>query len=205
MAVLVADIREEITQKQETFNASRLDPVAVEVIDLFVQFSRALGQPRSVAEIYGLLFISHHPLAMDELIERLDLSKGSASQGLKYLQELGAVRTVYVAGERRTHYQAVAELRHLAGSFLRQQILTHFEDSEARLARIPADDCGGIPADVSKHKPAVCKLVFATHIPAAACTQEPALYTRALAPCIQEPAPLNTPWRRQLDSRRTQS
>lgn len=138
MAVLVADIREEITQKQETFNASRLDPVAVEVIDLFVQFSRALGQPRSVAEIYGLLFISHQPLAMDELIERLDLSKGSASQGLKYLQELGAVRTVYVAGERRTHYQAVAELRHLAGSFLRQQILTHFEDSEARLARITA-------------------------------------------------------------------
>lgn len=114
----------------------RLEPVEVEVIHLFVQFSRALGQPRSVAEIYGLLFISHKPLTLDDLIERLNLSKGSGSQGLKYLQDLGAVRTVYVAGERRTHYEAVAELRNLAGRFLRQQILTHFEGSKTRLERI---------------------------------------------------------------------
>jgi DNA-binding transcriptional regulator GbsR (MarR family) len=113
-----------------------LEPVEIEIIQLFVQFSRALGQPRSVAEMYGLLFVSHQPLAMDTLIERLHLSKGSASQGLKYLEELGAVRTVYVAGERRNHYEAVAELRNLAGRFLRQQILTHFADSESRLARM---------------------------------------------------------------------
>lgn len=116
-----------------------LNPVEVEVIHLFVQFSRALGQPRSVAEIYGLLFISHRPLPMDELIGRLELSKGSASQGLKYLLDLGAVRTVYAAGDRRTHYEAVAELRNLAGRFLRQQILTYFQDSGARLAHIAAE------------------------------------------------------------------
>src|ERR1700689_637831 len=81
--------------------SSRLELVEVEVIHIFVQFAGVLGQPRSVAEIYGLLFASHQPLAMDTLIERLNLSKGSASQGLKYLQELGAVRTVYVAGDRR--------------------------------------------------------------------------------------------------------
>src|SRR5882757_754091 len=124
---------------------SQLEPVEIEVIHLFVQFSRALGQPRSVAEIYGLLFVSHRPLPMDELIQRLRLSKGSASQGLKYLQDLGAVRTVYVAGERRTHYEAVAELRNLAGRFLRRQILTHFEDSDTRLDRIAvaAQDLAG--------------------------------------------------------------
>ena len=44
--------------------ASPLDPVEVEVIQLFVPFSRALGQPRSVAEIYGLHFVSHRPLAL---------------------------------------------------------------------------------------------------------------------------------------------
>jgi HTH-type transcriptional regulator, glycine betaine synthesis regulator len=113
-----------------------LEPVEVEVINLFVQFARALGQPRSVAEIYGLLFVSPRPLAMDTLIERLNLSKGSASQGLKYLQDIGGVRTVYVAGDRRTHYEAVAELRNLAGRFLRQQILTNFEGSGSHLDRI---------------------------------------------------------------------
>jgi HTH-type transcriptional regulator, glycine betaine synthesis regulator len=128
-----------LTEKLEVAtngSASRLEPVEVEVIHLFVQFSRALGQPRSVAEIYGLLFVSHKPLAMDDLIERLNLSKGSASQGLKYLQDLGAVRTVYAGGDRRTHYEAVTELRNLAGRFLRQQILTHLSDSESRLDHI---------------------------------------------------------------------
>ena len=136
MDLVLAEKSEETGKTNATH--SRLKPVEVEVIHLFVQFARALGQPRSVAEIYGLLFVSEKPLAMDTLIERLNLSKGSASQGLKYLQDLGGVRTVYVAGDRRTHYEAVAELRKLAGRFLRQQILTHFEDSETRLDRIAA-------------------------------------------------------------------
>jgi len=115
-----------------------LDRIEIEAINLFVQFSRALGQPRSYAEIYGLLFVSDQPLTMDTLIERLNLSKGSASQGLKFLGDLGAVRTVYLPGERRTHYEAVAELRKLAGSFISQQILPHFHDSGARLDRMAA-------------------------------------------------------------------
>lgn len=116
-----------------------LSAVEVETINLFVQFSRALGQPRSVAEIYGLLFMSPRPLPMDDLVARLHLSKGSASQGLKYLLDLGAVRTVYAAGDRRTHYEAVTELRQLAGRFLRRQVAVHFEDSAARLDRITAE------------------------------------------------------------------
>lgn len=139
------------------FHAS-LQPVEVDVIELFVQFSRALGQPRSVAEIYGLLFASHRPLNMETLIEQLQLSKGSASQGLKYLQELGAVRMVYIAGERRTHYQAVAELRNLAGRFLRQQILTHIDDTDARLARI-ALEAHKLGGDRRKHLNARIKLL----------------------------------------------
>jgi DNA-binding transcriptional regulator GbsR (MarR family) len=135
-----------------------LEPAEIDTIELFVQFSRALGQPRSVAEIYGLLFVSPEPLAMDMLIERLNLSKGSASQGLKYLEDLGAVRTVYVAGERRTHYEAVAELRNLAGRFLRRQILTHFEGSEARLDHIMAE-AQNLSSEKRKHVQARVKML----------------------------------------------
>jgi DNA-binding transcriptional regulator GbsR (MarR family) len=116
-----------------------LNPVEIEVIHLFVQLSRALGQPPSVAEIYGLLFVSPKPMPQDEFTERLNLSKGTASQGLRYLLDLGAVRTVYVAGDRRVHYEAVAELRNLANRFLRQQVLTYFDDSKDRLDRILAE------------------------------------------------------------------
>ena len=111
------------TIETQSNGATGLNPVEMKSIGLFVQFSQALGQPRSVAEIYGLLFISHLPLSLDEIIARLNMSRGSGSQGLNYLLDLGAVRTVYVSGQRRVHYEAVAELRNLAGRFLHQQIL----------------------------------------------------------------------------------
>jgi DNA-binding transcriptional regulator GbsR (MarR family) len=140
---------------QEPAPAARLSLLETEIIDFFVQLSRLLGQPRSLAEIYGLLFISGHPLAMDDLIERLQLSKGSASQGLKFLRNIGAVRMVYVAGERRVHYEAVAELRNLATRFLRDQIVPHLDNGQARLERIaemvkqlPAEQCGRVNARV---------------------------------------------------------
>ena len=152
MALHVAD------KSEAKAGASNLDPVEVEAINLFVQFSRALGQPRSYAEIYGLLFVSHEPLSMDTLIERLNLSKGSASQGLKYLEDLGAVRTVYLAGERRTHYEAVAELRNMAGRFLSQQILPHFHGNGARLDRIGAQ-AQKLSVERRKHVQARVKLL----------------------------------------------
>lgn len=118
--------------------AAHLSELEAGVIDLFVQVSRLLGQPRSLAEIYGLLFISARPLAMDDLIARLGLSKGSASQGLKFLRAAGAVREVYVPGERRVHYEAVAELRNLVTRFLRDQLVPHLDDGLSRLDRIAA-------------------------------------------------------------------
>lgn len=131
-------------------SASRLTPVEAEVIELFVQFSRALGQPRSVAEIYGLLFVSHLPLTLHDLKERLNISMGSTSQGLQFLQELGAVRAVEMPHSRRTHYTAVAELRKLAGNFLSSQISTHLSDTGDRLERI-TEQAGSLTGEARKH------------------------------------------------------
>ena len=47
---------------------------------------------------------------MDTLIECLNLNKGSAGQGLPSLEEPRAVRTVYLAGERRKHMSARVKL-----------------------------------------------------------------------------------------------
>ena len=116
--------------------AAQLNPLETEIIDLFVQLSRLFGQPRSLAEIYGLLFISARPLAMDDLIDRLRMSKGSASQGLKFLRNVGAVKMVYMPGDRRVHYEAVAELRNLITRFLRDQIVPHLNSGQERLERI---------------------------------------------------------------------
>lgn len=117
-------------------NPATVANLEAEVIGLFVELSRLTGQPRSYAEIYGLLFISARPITMEEIIERLGISKGSASQGLRFLHKAAAVKMVYVHRDRRVHYEAVAELRHLVTAFLRDQIIPQLESSRARLEHI---------------------------------------------------------------------
>ena len=52
-----------------------------ESIDFFVRLMSLLGLPRSVGEIYGLLYFTPSALTMDQIASRLEISIGSASQG----------------------------------------------------------------------------------------------------------------------------
>jgi len=108
----------------------------LESIDFFVRMMGILGMPRSVGEIYGLLYFSEVPLPMDQIVAKLGMSLGSASQGLKTLRSLKAVRTTYVPGDRRDHYQAETEFRRLFSNFLKEEILPHMESAKERIDRM---------------------------------------------------------------------
>lgn len=107
-----------------------------EVIALFVQLSRIIGQPRSYAEIYGVLFMAAEPMTLDGVIQRLGISRGSASQGLNFLKKAGAIRMVLIPGRRPQHYEAVAELRNLVAGILQDQVLPQVLESQKRLSQI---------------------------------------------------------------------
>jgi DNA-binding transcriptional regulator GbsR (MarR family) len=113
-----------------------LDPLERQVVGVFVDGVRVLGLPRSIGEIYGLLFISQTPLSLDDLVQRLHISKGSASQGLRMLKSLGAVREAENAAERRTYYEPAIELKRLAGGFIREQIRPHLERGKNKIDRL---------------------------------------------------------------------
>ena len=108
----------------------------IESIDFFVRMMSMLGMPRSVGEIYGLLYFSRSPLPMDQIVNRLGISLGSASQGLKTLRSLKAVRTSYVPGDRRDHYLAETEFRRLFSNFIKEEILPHMESAQDRITRM---------------------------------------------------------------------
>jgi len=106
-----------------------------QVIAVFIDGVKVLGLPRSIGEIYGLLFISQEPLSLDDFVERLDISKGSASQGLRTLKSLGAVREAKGAAnsERRTYYEPAVELKRLVGGFIREQIRPHIKSGKSKI------------------------------------------------------------------------
>jgi DNA-binding transcriptional regulator GbsR (MarR family) len=107
-----------------------------EVIELFVRMADVLNLPRSVGEIYGLLFISPAPLCLDDCRIRLNISKGSTSQGLKILRSFGAIRTVYIPGDRKDYYVAETSLRKMASGFAGEQIRPHVDSGKERIERI---------------------------------------------------------------------
>jgi DNA-binding transcriptional regulator GbsR (MarR family) len=115
-----------------------LTELEVEVIGVFVNAVKILGMPKSVGEIYGLLFMAPEPLPLDTLVARLNISKGSASQGLKVLRAFGAVKLVYAPGDRRDHFAAETELKKLAAGFIREEIGPHLESGATRLERLRA-------------------------------------------------------------------
>jgi DNA-binding transcriptional regulator GbsR (MarR family) len=113
-----------------------LDPLERQVVAFFVDGVRVLGLPRSIGEIYGLLFISQTALSLDDLVLRLHISKGSASQGLRMLKSLGAVREAEGGAERRTYYEPAIELKRLAGGFIREQIRPHLDSGKTKINRL---------------------------------------------------------------------
>lgn len=63
------------------------------VVTFFVHAADMLGVPKSVAAIYGICFASADPLGFSEIQDRLKISSGSISQGLRVLREVGALKT----------------------------------------------------------------------------------------------------------------
>jgi DNA-binding transcriptional regulator GbsR (MarR family) len=120
----------------ETANPRGLSPVEAESVEMFINFLRLLGWPKSVGEIYGLIFVSPRPLAMGEIMNRSGLSLGAASQGLKFLRDFGAVKSVYVPGERRDHYVASGELSRFATSYLEEELLPRMALAQERIHRM---------------------------------------------------------------------
>ncbi|MDE0861538.1 MAG: hypothetical protein OSA93_15350 [Akkermansiaceae bacterium] len=104
------------------------------VVEFFCDGVRMLGLPKSVGEIYGLLFISQSPLSLDDLVNRLGISKGSASQGLKMLRGLGAVKEAEGDNLRRSYFQPNVELKRLVGGFIKEQVRPHLVSGDEKLA-----------------------------------------------------------------------
>ena len=119
-------------------NPSALSPWETSTIEVFIRAASLIGLPRSVGEIYGLLYCAQSPQTFDELADRLGISRGSVSQGLKFLRQLGAVKIHYVAGSRKDHYQPELSMKRLVHGFVRDQFSPHLESGGERLAAIDA-------------------------------------------------------------------
>jgi len=79
-----------------------------DTVQQFVEAWGAMGAlwgiNRSVARVHALLMATEGPLSLDEIAERLQISKGNASMSLRELRTFGVVRQIEVPADRRDFY-----------------------------------------------------------------------------------------------------
>lgn len=107
-----------------------------EMVAFFVDAAELLGVPESIAAIYGIVFAAPEPLTFAEIEERLDFSKGSISQGMKVLREIGAVQEVSTDHERKARFSPDLELRRLIQRFVEQRLETQLARGKSRLTAL---------------------------------------------------------------------
>ena len=82
--------------------------------DLFIRRWGEMGQTwginRTMAEIHALLYICGTPLCTDDVMDRLNISRGNASMSLRALCDWGIIRRLHKRGERREYFESLSDV-----------------------------------------------------------------------------------------------
>src|SRR5438067_2330424 len=82
--------------------------------DLFIRRWGEMGQTwginRTMAEIHALLYITGMPQCTDDVMERLNISRGNASMSLRALGDWGVIRRMHRRGERREYFESLSDV-----------------------------------------------------------------------------------------------
>jgi len=97
-------------------------PLDNSVMDLCVRLCSLLGLPKSVGLIYGAVFVSPKPIEAGQICRMYKISRGSTSQGLRFLKELGAIRSSGLNSNRAEHFEAEEHLRLALENFILKKI-----------------------------------------------------------------------------------
>src|SRR5438132_12958498 len=99
-----------VTKAQLT---DRLQEVEDRFVDLWRTLSSLWGISPTMAQIHGLLYITGAALSMDDIMDRLGISRGNVSMNLSKLVEWGLVRRGHKRGHRRDYYESLSGVREM--------------------------------------------------------------------------------------------
>ena len=74
------------------------------------QMCSKFGLNNVMAQLYAILYLSNKSLCLDDMVERLKISKGSASVNIRILERYGVVRQVWIKGSRKDYYEAETDI-----------------------------------------------------------------------------------------------
>lgn len=114
-----------------------------EALERFVLFWGEMasnwGINRTMAQIHALLYTSEVPLDTDQIMARLQISRGNANMNLRSLMNWNLVRKVHQAGSRKDYYWAEKDVWHITAQILKERERRELEPVKQQL-----EDCRAV-------------------------------------------------------------
>jgi len=79
-------------------------------LDKVNNICRKFGLNNIMAQLYAILYLSNKPLSLNDMVERLKISKGSVSVNIRALERYGAVKKAWIKGSRKDYYEAETDI-----------------------------------------------------------------------------------------------
>ena len=98
---------------------SKHDLIVRRMVEAAGHTTQSLGIGRVLGQIFAYLYFCREPQSLDNLTTALGISKGSASMGVRQLEQWDALEKVWVKGDRKDYYRA----RDTIGKIVKNAIL----------------------------------------------------------------------------------
>jgi DNA-binding transcriptional regulator GbsR (MarR family) len=121
----------------------KLTPVMEKFILHWGEMGWRWGINRSVAQVHALLMLAPKPLPADEIAETLNVARSNVSTSIKELQGWSLVRVVHVFGDRREHFETLADVWEMFLIVARERKKREIDPTLATLRECAADAKGG--------------------------------------------------------------
>jgi DNA-binding transcriptional regulator GbsR (MarR family) len=94
----------------------------------------AWGVNNSVARIHGLLIITEKAWCIDEIVERLQISKSNVSTSLKELRTWNVIKKIFQSGDRKEYFVCEPNAWEMLFNIMRQRKQREFDPILASVA-----------------------------------------------------------------------
>ena len=128
---------------------AQLEEVSKEFINNLGRVAAFFGFQRLMGQLYAVLFLSPEPLTLDDMVKRLESSKGNVSINIRALERWGLVRQIYKWADRKNYYEAEVDIWKAVSGILQererkesQQIIDSLTESMEMLTEVSKDTTG---------------------------------------------------------------
>lgn len=92
------------------------------------------GLNHFVAQLYTVVYLNQQPLSLDELAQRLRVSKSNVCINIRILESWGAVRKIWMKGSRKDFYEADPDIKKIVFGKLRSSVQKRINEVSEMIA-----------------------------------------------------------------------